>query len=105
MGSKPHYHGAGRWGETDWDAEYNARRLPVLPQHARCETCFVWARSLNGACGFTLFPGPVRLKYAEDRCDDWIEHPEWGPTVNTAAAQWTKERMQKYWRTRKELAV
>jgi hypothetical protein len=48
---------------------------------------------------------PLSVKVAEDRCKLWIEHVEWAPEVTTAAARWAIERKQKYWRTRKELAV
>ena len=101
MGSKPDYHGAGRWGEIDWDAEHNTRLPSVIPQHARCETCAYWCRNLGGACGLTLGMRLSSVKVAEDRCERWVEHVEWAPMMAVAEAKWVKERVLKYWRAKK----
>lgn len=92
MGSKPDYPGSGRWAETDWDAEYNVRRPPVLPQHGRCETCVFWCHALGGVCGITLDWDSARMRYAEDRCEHWQEHKDWAPWVMFAESQLPKER-------------
>ena len=86
--------------ESDWDAPHHQRRS-LLPNTARCETCAHWMRDVGGLCAITHDLGFDEVKRAEDRCLCWSEHVDYEVQVARALARFPKERMQKYWETRR----
>ena len=53
--------------DPDWDAPYR-QPADLLPATGRCETCLYW----RGTCGLDT----RRVRWAEDRCASWQQHPE-----------------------------
>ena len=77
------------WGEPDWDAPYR-QPADLLPAAGRCETCLYW----RGTCGLDT----RRVRWAEDRCASWQQHPDHAEQVAWVMGVW--KRQSKFMRAR-----